>query len=227
MAMVSIHIRLNEALYLRDPQLTKLGRKIIEKGIILIDELGLEKFTFKKLAKEIDSTEASVYRYFENKHKLLIYLVSWYWEWIKFQIEYHSMNITDPLERLRIIIKVLVESAQTRSGIDFVNEEALHRIVIAEATKSYHTKDVDTENQAGLFWNFKSLCGLVSNCFADLNPNYPYPRALATTIIEMAQHHLFYAAHLPSLTDIKVSDEPKENLKAMLEFMTLKLLDKI
>ena len=73
--MIAIQIQLNSNLYIRDPQETKLGKKIIEFSIILIEELGFEKFTFKKLAIKIESTEASIYRYFQNKHKLLIYLV--------------------------------------------------------------------------------------------------------------------------------------------------------
>ncbi|MEM8909339.1 MAG: TetR family transcriptional regulator, partial [Bacteroidota bacterium] len=67
---VGIKISLNERLYLRDPQETALGQKIIKHSILLIDEIGFEAFNFKKLAQQMDSTEASVYRYFENKHHL-------------------------------------------------------------------------------------------------------------------------------------------------------------
>ena len=49
--MIAIQIQLNSNLYLRDPQETKLGKKIIEFSIILIEDLGFEKFTFKKLDK--------------------------------------------------------------------------------------------------------------------------------------------------------------------------------
>ena len=67
---IGIQITLNERLYLRDPQATDLGKKIIKHSILLIDEIGFEAFTFKKLASRMSSTEASVYRYFENKHML-------------------------------------------------------------------------------------------------------------------------------------------------------------
>ena len=80
--MAIIQIQLNDNLYLRDPQETELGRNIVNNSIELIDEIGFEKFTFKKLATKIESTEASIYRYFENKHRLLIYLIAWYWNWI-------------------------------------------------------------------------------------------------------------------------------------------------
>jgi AcrR family transcriptional regulator len=77
----------------------------------LIDKLGFERFTFKKLADALGSTEASVYRYFENKHRLLVYLVSWYWSWIHYRITYDTNNITDCRDRLRRVIAVLADSA--------------------------------------------------------------------------------------------------------------------
>ena len=66
-----------EAIALRNPQGTQLGQRIIEGSIFLIDELGFEQFTFKKLAQSVGTTEASVYRYFASKQKLLLYLINW------------------------------------------------------------------------------------------------------------------------------------------------------
>lgn len=40
----------------------------------MIYKTGYEAFTFKKLAEDIGTTEAGIYRYFENKYKLLVYL---------------------------------------------------------------------------------------------------------------------------------------------------------
>ena len=77
----TIKIQVNENLYNKDPETSELGKKIIENSIKLIHEIGVEAFTFKKLGKEIQSNESSIYRYFENKHKLLLYLTSWYWSW--------------------------------------------------------------------------------------------------------------------------------------------------
>ena len=156
---ISIQMELNERLYLRDPQETKLGKKIIQNSITLIDEIGFEKFTFKKLAVRIESTEASVYRYFENKHKLLVYLVSWYWEWVKFQIDFNTMNIADPRDKLKRVLSVLAEASKANPYVEHVDEQTLHRIVIAEASKAYHTKEVDEENNEGFFSNYK-VCSL-------------------------------------------------------------------
>ena len=64
-------ISVNPDIYLKDPESSELGRKIINHSIALIDELGFEQFTFKKLGVRIASNESSIYRYFENKHMLL------------------------------------------------------------------------------------------------------------------------------------------------------------
>src|SRR5210317_99186 len=98
---IAITLRINDTIYIRDPQQTELGRSILLHGVLLIDELGLERFNFKKLAERIHSTEASIYRYFENKHKLLIYLINWYWEWMKFRIDFFTNNVEDPQKRLK------------------------------------------------------------------------------------------------------------------------------
>ena len=119
----AIQFKLNDQLFLRDPQDTKLGRRIIQYSIVLIDEIGFEDFTFKKLAVKIQSTEASVYRYFENKHKLLVYLLSWYWEWMKFRIDYNTINIEEPEKRLKIVISAIVDTAKRNASIDFVDED--------------------------------------------------------------------------------------------------------
>lgn len=215
--MIAIQIHLNPNLYLKDPQETKLGKRIIEHSIILIDQLGFEKFTFKKLAIEIDSTEASIYRYFKNKHNLLIYLVSWYWEWMKFQIDFNTMNIEDVDKRLRIALSVLVESSQTNPAIDYVNENLLHSIVVAESSKAYHTKLVDKENKEGYFTNYKELCQAIADIILEKNPNYSYPNALSSTLVEMANNNIYFAQHLPSLTDVKINQGNLEDIKCLLE----------
>lgn len=224
--MIAIQIKLNAHLYLRDPQQTKLGKRIIQYSIELIEELGFEKFTFKKLAAKINSTEASVYRYFENKHKLLIYLVSWYWEWMKFQIDYNTMNMENAERKLRIILSVLVESSRTNPAIEYVDENLLHKIVVAESTKAYHTKLVDSEDEEGFFANYKSLCNRISQVVLEYNPNYPYPNSLSSTLVEMANNNIYFAEHLPDLTDIQVDKGNLQQVKELLEHFAFNAIRK-
>ena len=146
---IRITISPNKGLYLKDPQGSALGREIIRHGILLIDEIGFEAFNFKKLALRMKSTEASVYRYFVNKRMLLLYLVSWYWEWVSYIIEINSMNINDPRQRLRIIINAFVNASKENPFTQYVNESILHRIIIVEGSKAYHARSVDQDNQEG------------------------------------------------------------------------------
>ncbi len=220
----TIKIAMNEKVFLRDPEQTELGRSIITESVRLIDELGFEHFTFKKLASEINSTEASVYRYFENKHKLLIYLTAWYWAWLDFQIDFHTNNVANPEERLKIIIQIITDS--NKYSLDFlpVNKGALHRIVICESSKAYLTKSVDADNKEGLFKNYKTLCHKVALIVQEINPGYPYAHALISTLLEAAHQQVFFAAHLPSLTEVRVTGNDYTQMGLFLEHLVFKAI---
>lgn len=199
----SIQIKLNEKLFLRDPEKTDLGRRIITYSIELIEKIGFEQFTFKKLAKKINSTEASIYRYFENKHKLLTYLVSWYWSWLEYQVNYQTHNINSAEERLRIALKVLADDIKYDPQFSHINEEILHKIVVAESDKTYLTKWVDDDNKEGYFRSYKSLCSKIAEIVKEVNPTFRFPKALISTMIEASHQQKFFAKHLPSLTEIE------------------------
>lgn len=220
----SVQINVNENLYLRDPQSTSLGKKIIKEGILLINEIGLESFTFKKLAERIESTEASVYRYFTNKHLLLCYLVSYYWEWVRFRIDFNSMNIEDPVRKLKIVIRTIVDTIRLATPAEYIDRDALHRLVIFEGTKAYHVKEVDEENKQGFFKTLKMLNEKIAGIILEINPKFPYPKAAASDLLEMANNHHYYAAHLPSLTDIKMKDNSTNELEGLMEFFIFRLI---
>ena len=218
---------LNDKLYIRDPQGTELGQRILRNAILLIDEIGFEKFTFRKLAIKISSTEASIYRYFENKHLLFIYLLNWYWEWMKFGIELNTMNIKAPKERLKIALRVIVETAKRNTSIAFIDEDVLHRIVVTEGPKGYHSKSVDEENKEGFFLAYKTLCLKISEMLLAINPKFPYPRSLASTLIETANNTLYFAQHLPRLTDIEHPDPDfEQKVVNMLEHLAFQAIRK-
>lgn len=207
--MATLQLMMNENLFLRDPQDTDLGRKIVQESIAMIDELGFEKFTFKKLATQIDSTEASIYRYFENKHRLLVYLIAWYWNWIEYRIDFGTQNIEEPERKLEIALTIVGEKKTQDPFFPNINEEALYRIVIAESDKTYLTKQVDEDNKEGLFRGYKSLCKKIAHYILEINPDFKYPHSLISTALLTAHQQLFYAVHLPSLTDL---DKNKGNL---------------
>ena len=224
MELFAIELDINPKLYLRNPQRTDLGRKILKNSILLIDDIGFDRFTFKKLAEVIESTEASVYRYFESKHLLLVYLVNWYWEWMKFRIEFKTMNIPTSTDRLRIALSSIVDTAKRNIKVDYVDEDVLHRIVVAEGTKAYHTKEVDQQNREGFFLSYKSLCKKIADLILEVNPDFPYPRTLASTLLEMANNHIYFAQHLPRLTDVKKEGDILQQVEQLLIYFAFKLL---
>jgi hypothetical protein len=117
-----------------------------------------------------------------------------------------------------------VDTSRRNTSIQFVDEDVLHRIVVAEATKAYHTKQVDEENKEGFFLTYKSLAKRIAKIIKEVNPDYPYPRALASTLLEMANNHIYFAQHLPSLTDIEVKEDDLSQVEELLEDFAFGLL---
>jgi len=222
--MVSLSIQLSPSLYLKDPQQSALGWRIVTDGIRLIDKLGFETFTFKKLAEEIGSTEASVYRYFENKHRLLLYLIDWYWTWLEYQFDYSTNNMRDPREKLYVYISLLTSQKKGDLYSNGIDGQALNRIIMTEFEKTYLTKQVDQDNQQGVFLPYKSVCKKMAALIRQINPAFPYPHALVSTLVLSANHQLFYAEHLPSLTEIQFN--PKKHHQQLNDFINL-LVNKI
>lgn len=222
--MLSVELQINEKLYKANPQRTDLGRKILQHSILMIDELGLERFNFKKLAERINSAEASIYRYFENKHLLLTYLVNWYWEWMRFRIDLKTMDMQDPVQRLEGAISCIVDTAKRNTNIAFIDEDVLHRIVVAEGTKAYHNKAVDDQNQDGFFLSYKALCKKVAEIILENNSDFPYPRAMASNMLEMANNHIYFAEHLPRLTEVKANGDTLRQVEQLLLYFAWRLI---
>ena len=144
---VQLQIKMNEKLFLRNPEQSELGKKIILHSIQLIYKNGFESFNFKKLAEDIGTTEAGIYRYFENKHRLLIYIAAWYWSWLEYRVAVSTSNIKDPIVKLKRVIKLLATVVEDDVKTSYVNENILHQIIIAEGTKAYLTKHVSEDNK--------------------------------------------------------------------------------
>jgi hypothetical protein len=213
---MNLQIRMNENLFLRDPQETELGKKILYHSILLIHEKGFEAFNFKKLAEAADITEAGVYRYFENKHRLLVYLVAWYWNWLDYQISYITNNIRKPDAKLKKIIRLLASPLKDDHSISHINESLLHQIVVEQGIKAYLTNHVTEDNKQHLFKPYKDLCARIGGIMLECNPELKYPRSLSSTLIEMAHLQKFFKYNLPSLTDFNNSKN-ESNIVAFLE----------
>ncbi|MGK0494494.1 MAG: AcrR family transcriptional regulator [Maribacter sp.] len=203
----TVKIRINKKIYVKDPESSDLGRRIIENSILMINERGFESFTFKKLGIKIGSNESSIYRYFENKHKLLLYLTSWYWGWLEYQLVFATNGIKDEREKLAAAIEIVTKTTVVDNAFSHINEVLLNKIVINEYSKSYLTKEVDDENKEGYFVIYKRLVNRLKDMIKNLNPDYLYPSSLASTILEGSLHQHFLKNHFSSLTDCRGNDD--------------------
>ena len=197
----SFKIAINEKLYLKDPESSDLGKRIVQESIPMIARIGFEAFTFRKLGAQIASNESSIYRYFENKHKLLLYLASWYWSWIEYQLVMATNSMSDPTDKLVRALEIMTMKVEQDLAFSHIDEVLLNRIVINEYSKSYLTKEVDKENKEGYYMIYKRLVGRIAAMIAEVAPSYPYPSSLASTVVDGALHQYFLCEHFPSMTD--------------------------
>lgn len=205
-----LKVNVSPMIYVKDPETSDLGKKIIEHSIDLIDEIGFDNFTFKKLGERINSNESSIYRYFENKHKLLLYLSSWYWGWIEFKLVLSTNNMQNPIDKLRKAIEIVTEEINIDNNHPHINEIKLHQIVVCEFSKSYLTKEVDNENKNGYFLIYKRVINLIIGMAEEVNPKYPFLKSLVSLVVEGSLHQHFLKNHFKTITNCSENVTPTE-----------------
>lgn len=205
---LQVQISVNTKLYVKNPESSELGKKIVQHSILLLDEIGFDAFTFKKLGERIGSNESSLYRYFENKHKLLMYLSSWYWGWMEYRLLMATNNLSDPKVKLNRAIDVLAGKIEDDLSTSHINESVLNRIIIFEFSKTFLTKEVDQENREGFFKVYKTVVNRLVAIIQEVDPTYNYARSLASSIIEGSLHQHFLKNHFTTITDCKDSVSP-------------------
>ncbi len=209
---------------MRDPQGSVYGQRLLKHSIELFDSLGFESFTFKKLAQEINSTETSIYRYFQNKHLLLLYLTCWYWERVNYLIDINLRNVKDSKRKMEIVLHNIANASSESDLADYINQNLLHKVVIKEGSKAYHVHDVDDENEHGYYQSYKEVVSKVASVILEVSPEFPYPKMLASNLFEMANNQIYFAEHLPRLTDLKDRKSKYQDLETAMSYMTFKLL---
>lgn len=218
----NLKIAVPENIYLKDPESSELGKRIIENSILLIDDIGFDLFTFKKLGEKIGSNESSIYRYFESKHKLLLYLSSWYWGWIEYQLVFETHSISNNKEKLLKAIDIVCRTIKTDNSYKHIDEVALNNIIINENSKSFLTKEVDQENKQGYFVIYKRVVKRLSDIIQNAQPNYSFAVSLASTILEGSLHQHFLKDHFLSITNCN-KDVTPSNFFINLTINTLKI----
>lgn len=202
-----LSFNVNEHTYLRNPESSEIGKRIVKNAIDLIYKMGFEQFTFKKLAVQISTTEATVYRYFENKHRLLLYILNWYWSYMEYLVEMKLQNVANNKEKLESVLQLLTHELPESMGLLDYNKKYLNQIVIAESSKSYLVKDVSKINKEEVFKPYKDLCASIAAIISAYNPLYKFPRSLSSTLIEASHQQQFFSSNLPRLTDLNKQNE--------------------
>ncbi|MCF8714864.1 TetR/AcrR family transcriptional regulator [Joostella atrarenae] len=197
----NLRFTINEKLYLKDPESSELGRNILKHSIILIDEIGFEAFTFKKLGECIGSNESSIYRYFENKHRLLLYISSWYWSWLEYRMLLAIQNIDDSLEKLHRVVFEVTSEVKDDVRTEYIDEAILNRIIISEYSKAFLTKEVDKENKDGFFLVYKKVISIIADIITEVKPDYKYSKSLASSVVVGALNQHFIKQHFKTITD--------------------------
>lgn len=218
----NLKISVPDKIFIKDPESSDLGKRIVQNSIELIDEIGFDSFTFKKLGLKIGSNESSIYRYFESKHKLLLYLTSWYWSWIEYQLVFLTHNISTPDKQLQKAIEVVTKTIETDATHLHIDEVKLNKIIVNEYSKSYLTKEVDLENKEGYFIVYKRLVSRLKDMIININPEYMYASSLASTIVEGALHQHYLRDHFKSITDCNDTITPTDFFKDLV-FKTINI----
>lgn len=202
-----ITIEVSPKVYLKEPYSSDLGKSIVRDGVLLINEIGLEAFTFKKLAHRMCTTESSIYRYFENKHKFLLYLIDWYWGWLEYEIVMATTNLGKPEEELSRMLHIMCDPIADDLHHQHLDLHLLHKIVIEESPKAFFTKEVEIDNQNGLFKGYKRVVSRLADAITATHENYPYSLSLATTAIETINQQQFLGEHFPRMSSLGSSNE--------------------
>lgn len=219
----NISFKIDEHTFIKNPDSSELGKKIIKGSIDFIEANGVEEFNFKKLAQEINSTEASIYRYFENKYKLLLYLFNWYWAWLDSKLVLCTINIDDPALQLNKAIQCVTESVEEDSQISHINEVKLQKIIYIEAPKAVFNIHAIEEHKKEYFSTYKQVIERICGFILKINPNFKYPHMLISTVIEGAHFQRFLNQNLPSFTDqSKNNNDSISNFYTNLVLNTLK-----
>lgn len=212
MNRIVTHVKFNVSpdLYLKDPESSSIGKRILMEAINILDQSGFERLTFKELAQTAKTTESTVYRYFENKHMLILYLSNWYWSWLFYRLQLGLTNIPAGKEKLRKAIEILCRQSEDDNLIEHIDLVKLAHLIHLESGKIFRVEDVDKENKQGFYLPYKLLHQTLKEVILDVRSDFPYAESLAGTIIQGIHNQYFNAEHFPSLTSMRNLDQDIE-----------------
>lgn len=217
----NISIKIDPEIFLKDPESSELGLSIIKESIDTLYKIGYDDFNFKKLSDKINTSEASIYRYFENKHRLLLYLINWFWLWMEYRLIYSAIDETGKRKRIEKAIVILCTEVDKSEKLAHIDVYKLYHIVISDVSRHYF-KGLKNEECENLYHGYYSLCQRLSHLIHTSSPNYKNPLTLSSAIIDMVFFQKFLIERLPGLTDLEEKDLEKFFIKTVFKILNYK-----
>ena len=134
---------------------------------------------------------------------------------MEFKIVLSTNSITNPKEKLVKALEIVTEEPSEDKNHTHINKMILSNIVICEFSKSYLTKEVDDENKEGYFLIYKRVINRIVEMVKEVNPEYPTPKSLISTVIEGSLHQHFLKNHFKTITDCNDKTTPNEFFTAL------------
>ncbi|MFM9985543.1 MAG: TetR/AcrR family transcriptional regulator [Flavobacteriales bacterium] len=219
--LAQINFSIAESLSAKNPIGSEIGQEILRKSSQLIERDGIDLFTFKKLAIEMGSTESTIYRYFGNKHQLLLYLSSWYWNLLEVKLAFMTSNVNNPTERLDLALQFLGHPIDELSATSFLDERVLHQIVVRDSTKSINALGMSTKKNLEYLDAYVNLIKRLSEIIHKVNPRYKFPNALSISLLETSHYQNHLQSILPGVSDLDMSPKNTYRFLHQLAFTAL------
>ena len=121
---------------------------------------------------------------------------------------FETNGIPNAEEKLIKALEIVTRTIKEDSSFSHINEVLLSNIVVNEYSKSYLVKEVDEENKNGYFIIYKRLVKRIQEMIHAVNPEYAFPKSLASTVLEGALHQHFLKEHFKSITDCDENVSP-------------------
>ncbi len=187
--ITQLRLEVPAELFIKDPFSSELGAKIVEAAIQLINKIGYEDFTFKKLALSCKTTEATIYRYFHSKQQLLAYLCALYWSYTTLIIELEGEKLnSNSKKQLGSLLQILSNNVELKSLSNTLLIEELFRLVIKQWPKVNHLDGEQNTYLNDAVNAYKKVTQLFANVLHTIQPKLRYSLVYADTIV-MAIHN--------------------------------------
>ena len=100
-----------------EQEVQKVREEILDKTLELINEVGYENFTMRKLANKLNMTATPIYQYYKNKDELYLAALTQGFETLCNVAEKARDEGKDPMERLRFVIRDVILFGLEHPGV--------------------------------------------------------------------------------------------------------------